>query len=88
MAVGPSVEKLVEDLGDWLGSHAGQPDLGVQLGEWLVNNRVVEDVFADDETLEATVLDEAAKAKEKVGAPLPDEPEDDDDLAGDADDEL
>lgn len=90
VAVGPNVAKLVEDLGDWLGSHAGQPDLGVQLGEWLVDHKAIEDVFADDDTLEKTVLEEAKNANEVVGAP---EPDYDDELDGlddldDDDDEI
>jgi len=85
VAVGPDVAKLVEDLGDWLGSHAGQPDLGAQLGEWLVDHRVIEDVFADDDTLEASVLEEAKNANEVVGAPVPDD-DDLDDLDDDDDD--
>jgi hypothetical protein len=58
---GATTAELKEELADWLAGHAGDEDLGAKLAEWLLEQSAVEDVFADDEQLQETVIEETRR---------------------------
>ncbi len=62
--------RLADELADWLAGQAGTDRLGPKLGEWLLAQRAVEDVFASDDELAATVLEEAGRVQSS-GRPRP-----------------
>lgn len=73
------VDKLRDDLADFLAGKAGDPEVGARLGDWLIDQPAIEDVFAGDDEL-ASDLGEALTRLESAPDETAAEPEPDDEL--------
>jgi hypothetical protein len=60
--------RLLDDFADHLAGAADKPDLGSELGEWLLERDEVDDVFAEDPALAAVVIEQARRLAAETAA--------------------
>lgn len=60
-------ERLREDLADFLAGRAGLTTDGAVIADWLLDRDDIEDVLCDDETLTATLAEEARRVAAAMG---------------------
>ncbi len=66
-------ERLREDLADFLAGRAGLTTDGAVIADWLLDRDDVEDVLCDDDTLTATLAEEARRVAGAMSEEAPDE---------------